>query len=244
MTFESGIRDRSQILLLTIIKFELINFYPPWNSQKTYGILMISEEIGVNLFIWKMSSNPEMTLSGSWSNSQELCWYQTCAEKAWFTLGRRGPNSEIFLIFALNVDIFRQRLLNVHAQSFNKETGSALQTSPFSPNFYRYILSSKRGNKIFIFFGYLRQKKISEHDIFDFFSFFFFYSSLWFFFFLIFLLKPVNIWLIWGTHSLIWKIICLNLLETTPEHLVPIFINCEWDFLPQNFLKTDWKLTA
>ena len=160
MTFESGIRDRSQILLLTIIKFELINFYPPWNSQKTYGILMISEEIGVNLFIWKMSSNPEMTLSGSWSNSQELCWYQTCAEKAWFTLGRRGPNSEIFLIFALNVDIFRQRLLNVHAQSFNKETGSALQTSPFSPNFYRYILSSKRGNKIFIFFGYLRQIKI------------------------------------------------------------------------------------
>ena len=29
---------------------ELVNFYSPWNNQKTYGFLMISEGIEVNMF--------------------------------------------------------------------------------------------------------------------------------------------------------------------------------------------------
>ena len=38
--------DRLQISLLMLS--ELINFYSPWNHQKTYGFLMISGGIEVN----------------------------------------------------------------------------------------------------------------------------------------------------------------------------------------------------
>ena len=42
------LRDLLQILLVTIS--ELINFYSPWNHQKTYGFLMISGGTEVNQF--------------------------------------------------------------------------------------------------------------------------------------------------------------------------------------------------
>ena len=41
--------DRLQISLLMLSEFmRLINFYSPWNHQKTYGFLMISGGIEVN----------------------------------------------------------------------------------------------------------------------------------------------------------------------------------------------------
>ena len=42
------VRDCRQISL--VILSELTDFNPSWNHQKTYGFLMFSEEIKVNLF--------------------------------------------------------------------------------------------------------------------------------------------------------------------------------------------------
>ena len=39
---------------------ELINFYFPWNHQKTYGFLMILGGMGFNQFAWYSKRNLEM----------------------------------------------------------------------------------------------------------------------------------------------------------------------------------------
>ena len=44
----SILRNRRQILLVSLSEFKEINFYSPLNYQKTYGFLMISRRIEVN----------------------------------------------------------------------------------------------------------------------------------------------------------------------------------------------------
>ena len=36
------LKDRLQISLLILSEFKRINFYSPWDHQKTYGVLIIS----------------------------------------------------------------------------------------------------------------------------------------------------------------------------------------------------------